>query len=71
MAKKRKEIVFKVINIFPKDGLTWDELGESLLPVIEATLEDFRLLELEDQRKLEEEKLRREKDCNNDELKVE
>ena len=48
MARKRKEIVFKVINIFPKDGLTWDELGESLLPVIEATLEDFRLLELED-----------------------
>ena len=49
MARKRKEIVFKVTNIFPEKGkgLTWDELGESILPIIEAALEDYKKLELE------------------------
>jgi len=27
MARKRKEIVFKIINVFPEDGLRW---GHSL-----------------------------------------
>jgi len=45
MARKRKEIVFKVTNIFPKDGLTWDELTESIFPLIEQTLNYFQALE--------------------------
>ncbi|HWQ42156.1 MAG TPA: hypothetical protein VN456_09005, partial [Desulfosporosinus sp.] len=45
MARKREEIDFEVRDIFPEKGkgLSLEELTESMLPLIEETLEDFRI----------------------------